>query len=159
VNELLIFFVLVFVLIHENNTGLRVQKTWVVCVWEPYCTWDHGYSVAYLCLGVGGNLVAVQASRLSTALHRVSIPGRLPEDAVHGCPSPVSTFFSKSTLSFPVVRSWHVVWDVILYSVIMHNCVVSRSVVTVVVLVVLDSAGVNSSSSSNTVKHYIFAAS
>ena len=53
--------------------------------------------VCLLCGGVGGNLVAVQASRLSTALHRSSTPGILPESAVHGCPSPFSTFFSKST--------------------------------------------------------------
>lgn len=45
--------------------------------------------------GVGGNLVAVQASRLSTALHRVSTPGILPDSAVHGCPSPVSTTSPK----------------------------------------------------------------
>jgi len=56
------------------------------------------------CEGVGGNLVAVQASRLSTALHRVSKPGKLPENAVHGCPSPLWTFFSKSTLPWAVSR-------------------------------------------------------
>ena len=48
--------------------------------------------------GVGGNLVAVQASRLSTALHQASRPGVLPEDAVHGCPNPCNTFFGKSKL-------------------------------------------------------------
>lgn len=53
--------------------------------------------VYVLCGGVGGNLVAVQASRLSTALHCVSTPGVLPDSAVHGCPSPLSTFFSTST--------------------------------------------------------------
>lgn len=51
--------------------------------------------VCYAFLGVGGNLVAVQASRLSTSLHMVSSPGTLPKDAVHGCPSPVKTFFGK----------------------------------------------------------------
>ena len=45
--------------------------------------------------GVGGNLVAVQASRLSTALHRVSSPGVLPENAPRGIPNPVKTFFSS----------------------------------------------------------------
>ena len=36
--------------------------------------------------GVGGNLVAVQASRLSTSLHQVSIPGQSidPEHQYHG---------------------------------------------------------------------------
>ncbi|CAH1266395.1 SLC41A2 [Branchiostoma lanceolatum] len=45
--------------------------------------------------GVGGNLVAVQASRLSTWLHTRGKPGTLPEGAVHGCPNPVRTFFSS----------------------------------------------------------------
>jgi len=45
--------------------------------------------------GVGGNLVAVQASRLATALHRVTVPGNLPSNAVHGCPNIFSTFFGK----------------------------------------------------------------
>eukprot|EP00918_Siedleckia_nematoides_P055226 GHVU01120461.1.p1 GENE.GHVU01120461.1~~GHVU01120461.1.p1 ORF type:complete len:524 (+),score=27.86 GHVU01120461.1:192-1574(+) len=44
--------------------------------------------------GVGGNLVAVQASRLSTALHSISTPGVLPESGVHGCPNCFSTYFS-----------------------------------------------------------------
>ena len=55
--------------------------------------------VCLSCEGVGGNLVAVQASRLSTALHRVSTPYKLPENFVHGCPSPLSTFFASSTSS------------------------------------------------------------
>ena len=45
--------------------------------------------------GVGGNLVAVQASRLSTALHKVSVPGVSPVNAVQGCPNPCTTFFGK----------------------------------------------------------------
>lgn len=49
--------------------------------------------------GVGGNLVSVQASRISTALHRDAafgvLPGKLP--GVPGTPwrSPVSVFMSK----------------------------------------------------------------
>jgi len=35
--------------------------------------------------GVGGNLVAVQASRISTSLHRVSILGVLPAGIKYGC--------------------------------------------------------------------------
>jgi cation transporter-like permease len=50
--------------------------------------------------GVGGNLVAVQASRLSTALHKESHPGNLPAHAVHGCPSPLKTFFGKGLWFF-----------------------------------------------------------
>ena len=39
--------------------------------------------------------MAVQASRLSTALHRGCSPGNLPEGKVHGCPNPLTTFFGK----------------------------------------------------------------
>ncbi|KAK3600640.1 hypothetical protein CHS0354_031552 [Potamilus streckersoni] len=45
--------------------------------------------------GVGGNLVAVQASRISTSLHKVSRPGNIPEGAENGCPNCPSTFFGK----------------------------------------------------------------
>lgn len=40
--------------------------------------------------------MAVQASRLSTALHRVATPGHLPEYATAGCITPWSAFFGKS---------------------------------------------------------------
>ncbi|XP_077982498.1 solute carrier family 41 member 1-like [Glandiceps talaboti] len=44
--------------------------------------------------GVGGNLVAVQASRISTHLHSHGKPGDpLPDDAPKGCRSPCKTFF------------------------------------------------------------------
>ncbi|XP_002740553.1 solute carrier family 41 member 1-like [Saccoglossus kowalevskii] len=44
--------------------------------------------------GVGGNLVAVQASRISTDLHSSGKPGdSLPDDAPKGCRSPCKTFF------------------------------------------------------------------
>ena len=49
----------------------------------------------YYFLGVGGNLVAVQASRLSTSLHKRATLGTLPKDAIHGCPNIISTYFSK----------------------------------------------------------------
>ncbi|XP_043943765.1 solute carrier family 41 member 2 [Protopterus annectens] len=41
--------------------------------------------------GIGGNLVAIQASRISTYLHFHSIPGELPEEAKH-CYHPCRTF-------------------------------------------------------------------
>ncbi|KAL4226864.1 hypothetical protein ACF0H5_014843 [Mactra antiquata] len=46
--------------------------------------------------GVGGNLVAVQASRISTSLHQSSRPGKLPNNAVHGCPNCPSAFFGNN---------------------------------------------------------------
>ncbi|XP_068133013.1 solute carrier family 41 member 2 [Hyperolius riggenbachi] len=41
--------------------------------------------------GIGGNLVAIQASRISTYLHLHSIPGELPDEAA-GCYHPCKTF-------------------------------------------------------------------
>ncbi|XP_009071515.1 PREDICTED: solute carrier family 41 member 1 [Acanthisitta chloris] len=49
--------------------------------------------------GVGGNLVAVQASRISTYLHMSGMPGDSSESAPRKCPSPCSTFFSSDVNS------------------------------------------------------------
>lgn len=49
--------------------------------------------------GVGGNLVAVQASRLSTSLHKVSKPGRLPPNIINGCENPFKTFCGSAVSS------------------------------------------------------------
>ncbi|KAL5015109.1 hypothetical protein ScPMuIL_009379 [Solemya velum] len=46
--------------------------------------------------GVGGNLVAVQASRISTSLHKTCQLGVLPEDVKKGCGNPIKVFFSNS---------------------------------------------------------------
>lgn len=48
--------------------------------------------------GVGGNLVAVQASRISTELHRLATPGKLPEH-MQICISPCSAFCDKKETS------------------------------------------------------------
>nr|CAD7199054.1 unnamed protein product [Timema douglasi] len=45
--------------------------------------------------GVGGNLVAVQASRISTSLHKDSRLGKLPAYASTVCLNPVTVFYSK----------------------------------------------------------------
>lgn len=45
--------------------------------------------------GVGGNLVAIQASRISTYLHFWSIPGVLPYKMRQNWPNPCTTFFSS----------------------------------------------------------------
>ncbi|XP_042112930.1 solute carrier family 41 member 1 isoform X4 [Ovis aries] len=49
--------------------------------------------------GVGGNLVAVQASRISTFLHMNGTPGENSEQAPRRCPSPCTTFFSPDVNS------------------------------------------------------------
>ncbi|XP_056430481.1 solute carrier family 41 member 2 isoform X2 [Hyla sarda] len=46
----------------------------------------------YSCIGIGGNLVAIQASRISTDLHLHSIPGELPDEDT-GCFHPFRTFY------------------------------------------------------------------
>lgn len=54
--------------------------------------------------GIGGNLVSVQSSRISTNLHRGSIPGLLPEKSkVWEWPWKVLLFESKYTHSKIVV--------------------------------------------------------
>ncbi|EMP30828.1 Nuclear ubiquitous casein and cyclin-dependent kinases substrate [Chelonia mydas] len=49
--------------------------------------------------GVGGNLVAVQASRISTYLHMSGMPGESSEMAPRKCPTPCNTFFSSDVNS------------------------------------------------------------
>uniref|UniRef100_A0A8B9KD22 Solute carrier family 41 member n=1 Tax=Astyanax mexicanus TaxID=7994 RepID=A0A8B9KD22_ASTMX len=49
--------------------------------------------------GVGGNLVAIQASRISTYLHFWSIPGVLPYKMRQHWPNPCITFFSAGVNS------------------------------------------------------------
>lgn len=50
------------------------------------------FSLVPFCIsGIGGNLVAIQASRISTYLHLHSIPGELPEEA-KGCYYPCRTY-------------------------------------------------------------------
>ncbi|XP_062977451.1 solute carrier family 41 member 3 isoform X1 [Elgaria multicarinata webbii] len=49
--------------------------------------------------GVGGNLVAIQASRISTFLHFWSMPGVLPHKLRQHWPNPCTTFFSSGVNS------------------------------------------------------------
>ena len=49
--------------------------------------------------GVGGNLVAVQASRLSTSLHQVGAPGDVPTDPEHQYHGLLATFFSNGKVT------------------------------------------------------------
>ncbi|KAG7472655.1 hypothetical protein MATL_G00110870 [Megalops atlanticus] len=49
--------------------------------------------------GVGGNLVAVQASRISTYLHMNRGPTMEPDASAHRCPNPCHTFFGSGVNS------------------------------------------------------------
>ncbi len=57
-----------------------------------------------LIIGVGGNLVAIQASRLSTALHQQGKPGEFRNKEQYYastiCPNPYQVFCSKSSCIF-----------------------------------------------------------
>lgn len=59
-------------------------------------------------LGVGGNLVAVHASRLSTSLHQHGKPGQYKDNAHYYaakiCPNPYKVFFSNRMLIFTCDR-------------------------------------------------------
>uniref|UniRef100_A0A8D3DT97 Solute carrier family 41 member n=1 Tax=Scophthalmus maximus TaxID=52904 RepID=A0A8D3DT97_SCOMX len=49
--------------------------------------------------GVGGNLVAIQSSRMSTYLHYWTVPGALPFEMSATCPAPRDTFCSSDVNS------------------------------------------------------------
>lgn len=51
--------------------------------------------LCFVLIGVGGNLVAIQASRISTFLHFWSMPGVLPYKMRQNWPNPCTTFFSS----------------------------------------------------------------
>jgi solute carrier family 41 len=83
-----------------------VQTMRGVAVFQPVMNGKQSYSLnisnKFFILGVGGNLVAVHASRLSTALHRQGKPGEFKDTAQYYaskiCPNPYKVFFAKSTL-------------------------------------------------------------
>ncbi|XP_076447863.1 solute carrier family 41 member 1-like isoform X2 [Babylonia areolata] len=63
---------------------------------ESTVTKYHGFAVFQPVInGVGGNLVAVHASRISTYLHRRGSPGQLPASVKKGCANPFTFFFGK----------------------------------------------------------------
>lgn len=57
--------------------------------------------------GVGGNLVAVQASRISTSLHRDSFLGKLPHYASSVCLNPFSVFCTQGKMESPELDLMH----------------------------------------------------
>lgn len=67
------------------------------CILDFAVSRFHGIAVFQPVInGVGGNLVAVQASRISTNLHQRSVLGTLPASDPAVCISPCSAFFGKS---------------------------------------------------------------
>ena len=62
------------------------------------------YFILFSILGVGGNLVAVQSSRISTYLNSVSKPRVLPETDPFICVSPLNVFFGKSKMFYLILQ-------------------------------------------------------
>ncbi|XP_023660892.1 solute carrier family 41 member 1-like isoform X2 [Paramormyrops kingsleyae] len=81
--------------------------------------------------GVGGNLVAIQASRISTYLHFWSVPGVLPYKMRQHWPNPCVTFFTEGVNSksarvlFLLVVPGHLVFLYAIY--LLQGC---RTVIT-----------------------------
>ena len=53
--------------------------------------------------GVGGNLVAIQSSRMSTHLHKYALPKQLPKTDPSTCTYPGATFFSKTSKKIAII--------------------------------------------------------
>lgn len=53
------------------------------------------FPLSMLVSGVGGNLVAVQASRISTYLHMNGLPMGDPNPTPRKCPTPCTSFFGS----------------------------------------------------------------
>uniref|UniRef100_A0A6B0V8U3 Putative divalent cation transporter n=1 Tax=Ixodes ricinus TaxID=34613 RepID=A0A6B0V8U3_IXORI len=67
------------------------------CILDFAVSRFHGIAVFQPVInGVGGNLVAVQASRISTFLHQRAVLGTLPASDPAICINPLSAFFGKS---------------------------------------------------------------
>lgn len=59
----------------------------------------HVFIMFCVCVsGVGGNLVAVQASRISTYLHMNGLPMGDPNPTPRKCPTPCTSFFGSCKL-------------------------------------------------------------
>jgi solute carrier family 41 len=81
-----------------------VQTLRGVAVFQPVmngneCIFTIWKNQLILIIGVGGNLVAIQASRLSTALHQQGEPGEFRDKEQYYastiCPNPYHVFCSK----------------------------------------------------------------
>lgn len=91
---------------HHLGSEIRCSLSPTAALSE--CRWAHPrcfllwwrWFLSFLCFflsGVGGNLVAIQASRISTFLHFWSMPGVLPYKMRQNWPNPCTTFFSSGT--------------------------------------------------------------
>ncbi|KAI1301829.1 Solute carrier family 41 member 2 [Halotydeus destructor] len=73
--------------------------------------------------GVGGNLVAIQASRISTYLHQRLKPGKLPQDDDRIFTTPCATFFGRSSdaniarILFAMATPAHVLYFYVIHSI------------------------------------------
>lgn len=78
------------------NLDFKISKVKFLALSVRKC-----YSISSV--GVGGNLVAVQASRITTSLHMTgSKPGKLPSGALNGCPNPGGAFCGTSKMTYNI---------------------------------------------------------
>lgn len=72
------------------------------------------------CTGIGGNLVAIQASRISTYLHLHSIPGELPEEA-KGCCYPCRTYYGTGMYTITVCIHNNFIFILLIFTLCIHQ--------------------------------------
>ncbi|XP_041349862.1 solute carrier family 41 member 1-like [Gigantopelta aegis] len=93
--------------------------------------------------GVGGNLVAVQASRISTSLHRQGQPGEFAHDLGSGYLNPINTFFGKhidskaARVLLLLVVPGHLIFMSVIYSMPAGHTTITASFVGVYLLAAL----------------------
>lgn len=76
------------------QSSLENALVFIIVLFLVLSNFYHGIHF-YVYSGVGGNLVAIQASRMSTYLHYWSVPGALPFKMNGNCPGPCATFCSS----------------------------------------------------------------
>uniref|UniRef100_A0A3Q3XNC1 Solute carrier family 41 member n=1 Tax=Mola mola TaxID=94237 RepID=A0A3Q3XNC1_MOLML len=99
----LVFLALIplWVVVAQQNLQIRevLRSGWQPVIMAMSISSHCVLCLSSTCVGVGGNLVAIQASRISTYLHFWSIPGVLPYKMRQHWPNPCTTFFSSGVNS------------------------------------------------------------
>lgn len=91
--------VLELVFINTSADQVYLYGKFVKQIYIVYYYYNNSAMIPYIVTGVGGNLVAIQASRMSTYLHSWSAPGALPSKMSGNCPRPCVTFCSTGQKS------------------------------------------------------------
>ncbi|XP_045145824.1 solute carrier family 41 member 3 isoform X1 [Echinops telfairi] len=128
------WFPIILAMVLSSFGGLILSKT----ISEPHYQ-NMAIFTPIIC-GVGGNLVAIQTSRISTYLHIWSSPGVLPLWMKKLLPNPCSTFCSSETnamsarvLLFLVIPG-HLIFLLVVYLVEGHSVTSSKTFVLLYLL-------------------------